>query len=219
MYQSLIVGIVIPAYNEEGFIGDMIRDVPAYIDRIYIIDDWSTDKTWDEITTTAQDILNSETTHAEEHINTADQPLVTDGGTVASRAFVHESIGRVLPIEHLSNRGAGGAIKTGYLATLQDETDIVATIDGDGQIDLNYLPRLLDPIVDGKANYANGATTAASGFTGMGWPTLGYLFFDQDLFIRMAISTLLFLIVSMLLMFAMLFNMQANESRELQIYE
>jgi hypothetical protein len=50
--------------------------------------------------------------------------------------------------------GAGGAIKTGYLAALYDEVDITVTMDGDGQMDPDYMPRLLDPIVDDEADYA-----------------------------------------------------------------
>jgi hypothetical protein len=49
---------------------------------------------------------------------------------------------------------AGGAIKTGYLAALADKIDITATVDGDGQMDLSQITRLLDPIVEDEADYA-----------------------------------------------------------------
>ena len=64
----------------------------------------------------------------------------------------------MLPIRHERNRGAGGAIKTGYLAALQDDlfVGIVATIDADGQMDSGLLPRFLDPIVESDAEYTKG---------------------------------------------------------------
>jgi glycosyltransferase involved in cell wall biosynthesis len=45
MYKSKKVAVVVPAYNEEEHIGDVIRGIPGYIDFILIIDDCSTDKT------------------------------------------------------------------------------------------------------------------------------------------------------------------------------
>lgn len=151
MYRDHSVGVVVPAYNEEGFIGDVIRTMPEYVDRIYVVDDCSTDGTWDEIQSAAR--ASSEPTIAGDA-----EPLIADGGNslLAQRATVHDPIGRVVPIQHRENRGAGGAIKTGYLAALEDAVDIVPTIDGDGQMDLSQLPKLLDPIVEGDADYAKG---------------------------------------------------------------
>jgi len=154
MYRGSSVGVVIPAYNEEGFVGDVIREMPAYVDRIYVIDDRSTDGTWGEI-------LEAARADASEHGSydgTTVQQLVADGGAtaLANRATVRDTIGRVVPIEHRENRGAGGAIKTGYLAALADGVDATATVDADGQMDLSQLPRLLEPIVEGRADYAKG---------------------------------------------------------------
>src|SRR6056297_2255120 len=154
MYRGSSVGVVIPAYNEEGFVGDVIREMPAYVDRIYVIDDRSTDGTWGEI-------LEAARADASEHGNHGDptvQQLVADGGAtaLANRATVRDTIGRVVPIEHRENRGAGGAIKTGYLAALADGVDATVTVDADGQMDLSQMQRLLDPIVDGGADYAKG---------------------------------------------------------------
>ncbi len=151
MYRDQTVGVVVPAYNEEGLISGVIRSMPEYVDRIYVIDDCSTDGTWDEIQSTAQAVSEPETPGEME-------PLVADGGDslLAQRAVVHDSIGRVVPIQHRENLGAGGAIKTGYLAALEDAVDIVPTVDGDGQMDLSKLPKLLDPIVEDEADYAKG---------------------------------------------------------------
>ncbi len=153
MYRDHSIGVVVPAYNEEGFIGEVIESMPEYVDRIFVVDDCSTDGTWDEIQSAA-------TADAEVpvDIEAEPEPLIADGGEslLAQRARVFDPIGRVVPIKHRENRGAGGAIKTGYLAALEDQVDIVPTVDGDGQMDLSQLPKLLDPIVEDEADYAKG---------------------------------------------------------------
>ncbi|KDE58019.1 glycosyl transferase family 2 [Halostagnicola sp. A56] len=164
MYREATVGVVLPAYNEEGFVGDVIREIPEYVDRIYAIDDQSTDGTWEEILAAARAGSGAQTGTISsavvdgDHSSAADDQPRTDGGPepLTTRATLHDSIGRVLPIQHRENMGAGGAIKTGYLAALEEGVTVTATIDADGQMDLSQLPRLLDPIVEGRADYAKG---------------------------------------------------------------
>ena len=47
MYKNKRVCVVVPAYNEETQIGKVIETMPAYIDKIVIIDDMSKDRTGD----------------------------------------------------------------------------------------------------------------------------------------------------------------------------
>lgn len=43
MYQNLQVAVIVPCYNEERKIGDVIASMPALVDRIYLVDDASHD--------------------------------------------------------------------------------------------------------------------------------------------------------------------------------
>ncbi len=154
MYKDHSVGVVVPAYNEAGHIGDVIRTMPSYVDRIYFVDDASTDSTWEEALSAAREEFETSIDILAEDGLTA----LSDGGTDAllRRAELHPREGKLLPIRHRENLGAGAAIKTGYLAARRDGMDVTVTMDGDGQMDPKHMPKLLDPIVSGRADYAKG---------------------------------------------------------------
>ena len=63
---------------------------------------------------------------------------------------------RVKLIKHTKNQGCGGAIITGYLQAAADGYDITMVVGGDNQMPLAEAPNLLDPIIDGKADYTKG---------------------------------------------------------------
>jgi len=44
-YRNKTIGVVVPAYNEELLIGDTLRSIPSIVDKVYVIDDCSIDKT------------------------------------------------------------------------------------------------------------------------------------------------------------------------------
>ncbi|HET9587701.1 MAG TPA: glycosyltransferase family 2 protein [Anaerolineales bacterium] len=64
--------------------------------------------------------------------------------------------GRIHLIRHPSNLGVGGAMVTGYRKALELEAQIVVKIDGDGQMNVDELPALLTPLVNGQADYTKG---------------------------------------------------------------
>jgi glycosyltransferase involved in cell wall biosynthesis len=45
MYLNKMIGVVVPAHNEEKFIGAVIDTMPAFVDKIFVVNDASTDKT------------------------------------------------------------------------------------------------------------------------------------------------------------------------------
>lgn len=63
---------------------------------------------------------------------------------------------RVAVLRHDRNLGVGAATVTGYRAALRDGADIVVKIDGDGQMDAADLPRFIQPILNGRADYTKG---------------------------------------------------------------
>jgi len=73
---------------------------------------------------------------------------------------------RIVPIHHNPNRGPGAAIISGYSRALSDKVDIVATMDGDGQMDPDHLYKFLDPIVDGTSDFTLGNRLASPEYRG-----------------------------------------------------
>jgi glycosyltransferase involved in cell wall biosynthesis len=66
------------------------------------------------------------------------------------------SAGKVTLLEHEVNQGVGGAIATGYKWARDNEYDVAVVMAGDGQMAPEDLPAILDPVVDGKADYSKG---------------------------------------------------------------
>ncbi len=45
MFDEKTVAVVVPAYNEEGLVGSTVSTIPSFVDKIYVVDDGSTDAT------------------------------------------------------------------------------------------------------------------------------------------------------------------------------
>ncbi len=55
MYKQHKIGIVVPAYNEEELIGETLAGMPEFVDRIFVINDASRDRTLDILRQMAED--------------------------------------------------------------------------------------------------------------------------------------------------------------------
>jgi glycosyltransferase involved in cell wall biosynthesis len=69
-----------------------------------------------------------------------------------------DSIGdrRVVRIRHDTNRGVGGAVKTGWREAVARGAEILVKLDGDGQMDGGDIEMLIAPLVEGRADFAKG---------------------------------------------------------------
>jgi len=63
---------------------------------------------------------------------------------------------RVHVVRNPSRSGVGGATLAGYRRALDDGCDVIVKLDGDGQMDPGIIPRLVAPVLTGKADYAKG---------------------------------------------------------------
>lgn len=59
-------------------------------------------------------------------------------------------------IQHETNKGVGAAISTGYIWARDKAYDATAVMAGDGQMDPLELGKVIDPVVDGSADYVKG---------------------------------------------------------------
>lgn len=165
MYRGQTIGVVVPAYNEEAHVGNVLATIPQFADRIYAVDDRSTDTTWEIIRSLAaaefaiRDGITDQPDRLTPHPG-PEAPATVPGATATPRGSIADggtiNTQRIVPIRHATNQGAGAALRTGYDRAHADEMDIVVSMDADGQMDPDQLPKLLDPIVDGEADYAKG---------------------------------------------------------------
>ena len=117
MYNNKLVAVVVPCYNEESQIEQVIATIPDYIDAIVVIDDVSRDN------------------------------------TVKVIKHAQQSNSKVVLIKHDKNQGVGGAIASGYKWARDNNMDIAVVMAGDGQMDPDELPKLIEPIVNGETDY------------------------------------------------------------------
>lgn len=82
-----------------------------------------------------------------------DKSTDNTSGAVESLQKEHD---RVVLLRHDVNQGVGGAIATGYEWSRDHEIDIAVVMAGDGQMDPDDLPRLLDPVVEDGVDYSKG---------------------------------------------------------------
>jgi glycosyltransferase involved in cell wall biosynthesis len=104
---------VIPCFNTQEYIAQVIYGCNKYVNEVLVVDDGSTDKT----------------------------------------AQVAKAAGASV-ISHDKNRGKGAAMKT---AIRNANADIIVFLDGDGQHDPEDIPKLLNPIIEGKADFVIGS--------------------------------------------------------------
>ncbi len=90
--------------------------------------------------------------------------IVVDDGSCDDSYMI--SRGRkVIALRHRINRGKGAAVKTGFVAANTLGAEIIVTIDGDGQHNPEDIIKLIQPIIEKKADVVLG--TRLKDTTGM----------------------------------------------------
>lgn len=84
--------------------------------------------------------------------------VIDDCCPEGSGLLVEESVRdpRVEVIFHEKNKGVGAAMKSGYRRALVLGAEIVVKLDGDGQMDPKRIESLINPLLDGTAEYTKG---------------------------------------------------------------
>lgn len=80
----------------------------------------------------------------------------TDDTAAVVDAYRRKDADRLVFIRHGENAGVGGAIVTGYRWVRDNGIEIAAVMAGDAQMDPGDLQALLDPVVEGLADYSKG---------------------------------------------------------------
>ena len=82
--------------------------------------------------------------------------LVIDDGSRDGTAVVATRLGAHV-VSHPVNSGQGAALQTGYLVAERLGVDVVVTLDADGQHDPSQMDRLVEPIVNDRADFVVGS--------------------------------------------------------------
>ena len=78
----------------------------------------------------------------------------SNDGTYEAASECHDP--RLIVLRTPINQGVGGAVIVGYKKALETGSDIVAKMDGDGQMPPEFLSSLLDALIDQSYDYAKG---------------------------------------------------------------
>jgi len=86
----------------------------------------------------------------------ADQIIVCDDGSTDSTSIIAESLGAII-IKHPKNLGYGSAIRSIFLKSREINSEVLVTIDADGQHKIEDVKKVIKPIVDGRADISIGS--------------------------------------------------------------
>ncbi len=103
--------------------------------------------------------------------------VVDDGSTDDTPAKARRAGAEVVSLPF--NLGIGGAVQTGYRWADENGFEVAVQVDGDGQHDTVFLPKLISPVIEGKADLCVGSRFAepADGFRSSRLRRVGIRFF------------------------------------------
>ena len=104
--------------------------------------------------------------------------LVVDDGSRDGTGDVAAEHGAAVA-RHVTNRGGGAALRTGYRLMVESGAEIVVTLDADGQHRPDEMERLVKPILDGEVEMAHGSRVLGHADRNHFARELGIVFFNR----------------------------------------
>jgi hypothetical protein len=103
--------------------------------------------------------------------------VVDDGSRDGTGDVAAEHGARVA--RHVTNRGGGAALRTGYRLMVESGAQIVVTLDADGQHLPSEMPRLVEPVLSGEVDVAHGSRVLGHADRNHFARELGIVFFNR----------------------------------------
>lgn len=104
--------------------------------------------------------------------------LVVDDGSRDGTGDVAAEHG-ALVARHVTNRGGGAALRTGYRLMVESGAEVVVTLDADGQHLPSEMPRLVEPVLSGEVDVAHGSRVLGHADRNSRSRELGIVFFNR----------------------------------------
>ena len=172
MLKNKTVAVVVPSYNEALQINMVIETMPAFVDRIVIVNDKSKDNMADVVSSYFKtphnsshvklvDLTETEFIKDKYNFNHADflihQRNIDEVSKFTPFTIVNKNLDdRIVLINHEENGGVGAAIATGYKWCKDHQIDCTAVMAGDGQMDPGELEGLCLPVIEDDVDYVKG---------------------------------------------------------------
>jgi glycosyltransferase involved in cell wall biosynthesis len=166
MLQNKTIAVVIPAYNEEKQIREVIETIPDFVDRIVVVNDCSEDNTA-HVVKELQNVFSDCEISKSEPIIKNRYALATQAIELLKEKELHyfpasEIIcrdpfkSRIILINLIKNAGVGAAIARGYKWCKDYGIDCTSVMAGDGQMDPEELKSICKPVIEENIDYVKG---------------------------------------------------------------
>ena len=86
----------------------------------------------------------------------ADNVIVCNDGSTDATGIIAEELGAIV-INHTKNQGYGAGIRSIFLKSKEIESDVLVTLDSDGQHDVDEIKKLIEPIENKKCDLVIGS--------------------------------------------------------------